>query len=508
MSFPVKTLSRRQFLVGLKASLIPMPFLPSLVNDAYGQTDSDRLNFVSVRSIYGQLPQIYYPLQRPTTRVDEHAYHRPFQRGETISGLINSTFRPVAHKLSLLRGVDCSWGGHNHSTMLAPSHYAEDWGAPQMGTSFDEVVSRSSLYSSTPAEHILHVEPYRKGWGYSWFKGTRQPYDSNMESLRNKLFGNGTNTGGGTVNENTLQALKAVDIAKPGYDSLLRSAKMSQVDKDRLSDYLDMISDLEGKLQSQANLGSCSSPNVNTSNKDGIHDAAIDLTIAALACGMTKVASLSMATWGEQPGENGTDFHSPSHWDFKTSLRESTSFGDDYLIGARGSSAEAKYLRLYSYAADRVGELMSKMDAVMGANGKTLLDNSIVFWGNEQSGSSAHGYQSMPILVGGTANGQFTPGYWDFAYKPHIFYAGRKDNRPPVGTVPYTNFLVTLGHALGLQESEWEAYNNGPGFGNFRIQRYNYTNTGIAKSGLEVYGPFIDSDAAKRRTVPYWFNKA
>lgn len=511
MSFPVKTLSRRQFLIGLKAALIPMPFLPSLVKGAHAQTDSDRLNFVSVRSIYGQLPQIFYPDERPTQRIDEHAYYRAFSQGETISDIINSSFKPVAHKLSLLQGVDCSWGGHNHSTMLAPSRYNGDFGDPEQGTSLDEIIARSSLYPVTPAQRILHLEPHREGWGYSWYNGTRQPYDANMDSLKSKLFGSGFNTGDGSggVDANTLQALKAVDIAKPAYDSLRRSNKMSQVDRDRLGDYLDMLSDLEGKLASQRNLSTCSPPNIDTSTKVGEHDASTDLLIAALVCGMTKVASISMATWGALAGENGADFHSPSHWTYENAHAKSNPFGNDYLIDARGSSREAKYLRMYSYVANRVGEMMSKMDSVIEANGNTLLDNSIVYWGNEQSGSSAHGYQSMPIVVGGTAHGQFTPGYWDFTHKPHLFYAGRKDIHPAVGTVPYTNFLVTLGHALGLQQSEWEAHNNsGAGFGEFRIHRYSYNDGPNSREGAQIYAPFFDSDAGKRKTVPHWFNKA
>lgn len=508
----IKTVSRRHFLQGVGGSLVPVPFLSSLATKVEAADFANGpTKFVSIRSIYGQLPQIFYPQERPSAQIGSNAYYRAFSQGEKVSTIIGESFRPVAHKLSLLRGIDNAWGGHNHCTMLAPSAYNEETeGDPELSTSMDELLARSSLYSSTPAFRILRLEPNRTGFGYSWFNGARQPYDSNMDAVLTKLFRSNLAGDTGQVDAEVLQALKAVDIAKPGYDNLRSSTKISAEDATRLNDYMDMLNDLESKLEIMKNFSSCEPPSINTSDKSSQHDAAIDLTIAALMCGLTRVASISMATWGSVPGENGSSFHEPSHWTFGggSSLRRETSDGPDYLAVSPGSADEQKFIRFYSFVSDKVGKLMSKMDAVSDSNGNSLLDNSIVYWGNEQSGGSAHGRSSMPILVGGTANGKLTPGYWDFTRRPFAFYAGRTDNRLAVGSVPYSNFLTTLLTAMGLNRSEWESVNGQAGFGRFKGQSYGYqdSKTGGQYNDDVAYNGFMHTDENKRKTVPYWFN--
>ncbi len=508
----IKTISRRHFLMGLGGSFVPIPFLSSLSNKAEAQTDP-QLRFVSLRTIYGQLPQLYYPEQRPTQQIDEHVYFRELAVNEKISPIIGDAFRPVAHKLSLLRGIDESYGTHNHTTMLAPGkHGGENDPNPETSTSMDELVARSSLYDVAPPFRSIRVAPHLKTFDYSWYKGERQPYDRNMPALFDKMAKFAVNDNPGEVNPEIVKALKAVDLAKPSYDSLRSSNKMSNDDKNRLNDYLDMLTDLETKLDGIKNLAACSMPEINDSDKSAEFDAANDLVVAALACDMTRVASFSMATWGSVSGERASDFHGESHWIYgKDEARRIIGpRGPEYLVENKGSNDENELQRFYSWPANKVASLMTKMDQVVESNGKTLLDNSIVYWGNELSGGFAHSGISQPIVVAGTAHGKFKPGYWDFTHNPFLFYANRLDTMLPAGSVAYNNFLVTLMHALGLQESEWESVDGGAGFGGFKIGQYNFQgknsngNT-VKMKGDQLYAAFIKDDAAKRRTIPYWY---
>lgn len=507
----VESIGRRHFLRGLGGCLVAVPFLESMATRAKAQATGEELRFVSVRSIYGQVPQLYYPA-RPTDRVGEHVHHRPFEAGSPISPIVGDSFAPVAHKLSMLRGLDCSYGGHNHCTMLAPSAYdADTEGDPQLQTSMDEMLGRSSLYTTSPVMRVLRLAPNRGGFGYSWHAGQRQPYEEDMPALFDKMF---KGLGDGADDSGALRKLKAVDIARSSYNDLRQSGRLSGADRTRLSDYLDLLSDLENTVAAAQRAASCQEPSISTADKSLEADAAADMIIAALVCGLTKVVSLSMATWGSVPGENGSSFHGISHWEYGKEPGTAVvgPWGPDYLVTTPGSSREAEYRRMYGWVADKVGRLMSKMDAVQEANGRTLLDDTIVYWGNELGGGSAHDDFGAPVLIGGTAHGKFIPGYWDFTHRPHLLYANRLDNRQPAGTVPYANFLTTLLRALGIGRDEYEPINGQPGWGHVNLPHYQLTAYPDGPGGSQVtyqadsiYGAYLGSDANRRRAVAHWY---
>jgi len=50
------------------------------------------------------------------------------------------------------------------------------------------------------------------------------------------------------------------------------------------------------------------------------------------------------------------------------------------------------------------------MKGIKEANGGTLLDNSMVFWGGTLSDGNTHGRENLPIMLAGRGGGVIKPG--------------------------------------------------------------------------------------------------
>lgn len=510
--------SRRQFLRTSGGFILAIPFLPSLAEKAQAAEGVIPKRFVTLRSMFGQPPEFFYPL-RPTTKLanaGDHAYYRAFQSGETLSTLLDSQFSSLLPKLSLIRGLDLGEGGHNDCMILAPGKLPLNADGTVNGSvsswksSLDMVLANSSImYPATPNLRSLLIQPAPGGEDYnhsfSILDGVHQPYSKDISKLFSTLF---KKSAGGTttpvVDSKNSKILKAVDLAKSAYDSIRSSAQISKVDKERLDRHIAMVNDVENRLSSvqpQVPL-SCNSGTLGALDTfDQVYTAANDIVVLALSCGMTQVVSLSYSWFQSLANETHTNFHDSSHWTYGGQTYPSIGAGEEYKIN---SPFKNNIQRMWSLVPKKVADLMKKMDSVTETNGKTLLDNSLVYWGCEY-GAADHGAYGMPILVGGTLNGAVNPGYYDFTHRPFLYYAGRSDIMSPVGTIPYTNFLTSLAYLYGLPASSYEKNNQG-GFGDFETTwgaNYSYQGTGPEKLGAALYSQYTTT-AGRRKLIPGW----
>ena len=124
-------------------------------------------------------------------------------------------------------------------------------------------------------------------------------------------------------------------------------------------------------------------------------DAMIDLAAVALACGLTRIATLQLGycggKWGFAWEGINIQFHDYiAHQD--TSDAGSTPENTERVVLAN------------RYYASRIARLATALDAVDEAGG-TLLDNTLVVWGNEL-GRGDHNQANVPvILLGLTGQG-------------------------------------------------------------------------------------------------------
>jgi hypothetical protein len=84
------------------------------------------------------------------------------------------------------------------------------------------------------------------------------------------------------------------------------------------------------------------------------------------------------------------------------------------------SATRTKLVKVNRWYAEQVAYLLGKMDSVKESNGKTMLDNSVVWWTDGLGQGNTHSRKNVPMVLAGGANGYFPTGrFMDFAGKPH-----------------------------------------------------------------------------------------
>ena len=156
----------------------------------------------------------------------------------------------------------------------------------------------------------------------------------------------------------------------------------------------------------------------------------MDIISLALACDLTRVCSLQFSTATSQVthkwlGTNQTDTHHNYSHNGPTSfyslagmcvgsydnMGHCTAYSDIYSptntnLYQNLSQQEA----IDQFYATQVAYLSQKLNAMTGANRGSLLDQSVVCWGNELDMGAAHNHDDTPFVLVGGANGQLKTG--------------------------------------------------------------------------------------------------
>jgi Protein of unknown function (DUF1552) len=146
----------------------------------------------------------------------------------------------------------------------------------------------------------------------------------------------------------------------------------------------------------------------------------MDLMLLAQICGLTRVSTLMWAnadSWQYFPwiGVN-EEHHGLSH------SADSDAVANDKLV------------KINTWHAGQVAYVLDKLDAVQEVGGGTMLDSTVLLWGNELGVGNNHTYQNIPwVLAGG--GGYFKTGR----------YLQYKDQ-------PHNDLLVSICNAMGLAD--------------------------------------------------------
>jgi hypothetical protein len=167
--------------------------------------------------------------------------------------------------------------------------------------------------------------------------------------------------------------------------------KLGQEDRTKLDTH---EASLDGLLQALAGGGvgdTCAPPNVDLadSSTPAVARAQIDMLAMALACDLTRVASLTFGDFQDWPWLPGVSL--PSGW-------------HDLVHAGPGLLADRAALEAtYGWYGDQLALLLAALDAIPEGDG-TLLDHTLVVYGNIFSAGSAHSpYGKTYLLAGGGA---------------------------------------------------------------------------------------------------------
>jgi len=201
--------------------------------------------------------------------------------------------------------------------------------------------------------------------------------------------------------------------------------RVSSDDRARLDAHLGSITGIEQGLQKST--VSCTPPVLPA--KSDPHAMAsfpalvrlqMDMMILAQQCGLTQVSTFMFAnadSWQFFPwiGVN-EEHHTLSH------------------SATNDAAATTKLVTINTWHSGEINYLFDRLDAVQEVGGGTMLDSTVILWGNELGVGNTHTYMNIPwVLAGGTS------------YFKSGRYLQYKDQ-------PHNNLLVSICHAMGMSD--------------------------------------------------------
>ncbi|MEP6872678.1 MAG: DUF1552 domain-containing protein, partial [Anaerolineaceae bacterium] len=224
-------------------------------------------------------------------------------------------------------------------------------------------------------------------------------------------------------------------------------ARLSPEDKIRLDHHLTAVQEAEKQLlASGAELGgNCQLPSAPTVDPyalgafPAVGKIQMDLLHMALACDLTRVASLQWAragnpivhSWADPAIKEG--HHSLSH----QPMADTTSIG--------------KLVAINQWFAKQLAYLCGKLVATPEGDGN-MLDNTVIVWGNEISVGQTHSRQRIPFVLAGKCGGYFPGGrFLAFQGAPHNQLLVSLCNAMDVPATTFGNPAYEAGELPGLK---------------------------------------------------------
>jgi hypothetical protein len=185
-------------------------------------------------------------------------------------------------------------------------------------------------------------------------------------------------------------------------------SELGSFEKARLDEHSEAISRIEKRLDSstttettQPSGQECGSPTFNTGNFSGATDSAAnfdtisdlqcDIITLALQCDLTRVVSFML-------GNHQSDYIVPE-----------SGVDTNYHQSIHGRPAE-DYIKYRTYFATKYTYLIQSLANTQDVDGKTLLDNTLVFHISDMGDARGHTGESAPFMFSGGGGGVLTTG--------------------------------------------------------------------------------------------------
>ena len=415
------SLSRRDFLRNTSAALALSSFCRGLTPEASANTSGVASRLIVFFSPNGTI----------------HHQRRPTGSGTSFAfpaGSILEPLEPIRDHLVLIDGLDFHLATNHEpgmGAMLTGSGGASD---PGGGASIDQYVA-AQLQAGTRFPS-LELGVQTSPWGASM--QTRISYgpggvyvtpDDNPHGVYERLFGELTSD---ATEQLRLRSRRTatLDLIRGEIDTMY--GRLALAEKTKLDAHLAALDQMETSLLSVG--GDCSSPlppavsnNIQDhANFGDVGQAQIDLAVSAMACDMTRVATLQfshtvapqvLSFLGIPDGH-----HTLSH------------AADSDLVGVdRFRIAERFFAEQFRY-------LVEQLAATPDPLGGTLLDNTLVVWAKEMGDSRLHVCDDVPFVLAGSAGGRIPTGRY-------LRYNGE----------PHNQLLVSILQAMGLSDNVYGA---------------------------------------------------
>jgi hypothetical protein len=380
----MRKLDRRRFLRGLGGAALALPLLESLdVRPARAQAFPRRL--VIVFTANGMPVSSWKPT------------------GSEKSFTLSPILAPLTgHQkdLIVLSGVDMESSYHGvgdgmHTngmahmltgTEMIDTGFGTFWSG---GISVDQFIAQKVGVSTRYGSLELGVgESSATAKGRMCYLGAGQPVppETSPQKAFDRLFGPSSK-------DRTDRRKSVLDAVDEDLGALEK--QLGKDDARKVGAHLDAVREIEKRLAIPATCDASSLllPGESSFTLDG--QAQMDILVRALACDLTRVATLqwSASTSNVVFSWLGIDepHHTLSHY------------------SPTDAPAQAKLLNINRWYAQKFANLLSAMKAVPEGDG-TLLDHSVVLWCNELGDGELHARRDMPYVLAGRCGGAFETG--------------------------------------------------------------------------------------------------
>ena len=497
-------MNRRIFLKGVGGVALAAPFLGSLhEKEAQAQATPPPRRSVIYHTHNGCLTNRWFPsveagaitadslTGKTLAPLADVANKLLFPRGLAMfpKGMINGYFDPHDQGMgSKLTGapIDATDGG---------SHWA-------LGPSLDWVAA-GLVNQGTKSPLVLSVgSAFKNVKGILSYQSANTPYSpetnpKNVYTTLSGLFGSGTTT---PADYKALQGSSILDLVK-GDLTTLKNMNMSKADKQKLSDWQDLMVDTGKQVVTTAACNGTTATGLNindttikaaqgrdmaTAFKAG-GDMMINLIALTMMCDANRVILLQwpgFATFTWDGMTHTSDHHGLSHRN-----------GSVAVGGTCAENVIENIGQIDNWYAGRYANLVHLVNQIDEGDRK-MLDNAAVMWLPELADGNSHNNNNLPIVIAGSAGGYLKQGV-------------------------SINLDATKSKTLGTGNSEASctngntavSYNTGSSTGNMPLNKLHVTLLNAIGSGLPgwapvtTFGTMDTSDVSKGITNPGEFTE-
>jgi len=429
----MRPIHRRTVLRGAGGIAIALPLLEAMLPRRGSAADGDvpPSRFVVMFSPNGTLYDRWLPVGSKT----DYAFIDPANPGKLR---ILAPLEPHKADVVVLEGIDMHSrnfgpGGNGHDLGMAHMLTANviehgPSGLGEAGVVIDGTVTGPSI-DQVIADHIVGTTPHRslefgaaaivrKGLPMAsrmCHRGRYQvlPPENDPRAAFDKLF---LDLEAEPAELAALRFKRRSVLDKVMDDFAKLDGKLGSGDSIKLEAHLDAIRELEMSLAGDHGLlEGCALPTqpgeldfLAGKNMPAVGKMQMDLMVMALACDMTRVASLQWST-----ASSNVDIS----WVGDTGGRNHHNLSHDFPGNATITEQLVKVNHWYAQQFAYLVAAMKQVDEMDGS----LLDHSLVMWSNELGDGAEHSRTRVPFVLAGAASGAIEPGRW-------LSYGGRAHN--------------------------------------------------------------------------------
>jgi len=180
-------------------------------------------------------------------------------------------------------------------------------------------------------------------------------------------------------------------------DAKRLQGKLGATDRQKLDQFLTGVGELEVKIGKEA-VGPACDPIDRPSDPvdlDAHVEIMSDLMALAFQCDATRIITFMLANAGSNRSYEFLGVSGGHH-----EISHHQGLADNF----------ARLTTINAWEVAKFASLLTKLDALVDVDGKTLLDNSLVFFSSEISDGNAHNHDDMPVLLAGSGGGTIVPG--------------------------------------------------------------------------------------------------